>query len=588
MLFSTTSLSLFFVLLLVFTAIPICIYSFGYIKEYRGVYSIKYILAMTLFFVLSMIGVILANNSIVFLVFWELMSMLSFFLVIYEYKKSTNITSGIMYFIMTHISGLVLMIMFACLYKYTGSFDFSEISQRSYILTNNQQMWVFFLALIGFGAKAGLLPLHAWLPKAHPAAPSNISALMSALMLKVAIYGFIKVVFNFTGSVNSTIGIIVILVGVITAIYAILNAIVENDIKKLLAFSSIENIGIIFAALGLAIIFKSENLNVLSVITLSAALFHCLNHAVFKSLLFMSAGSVLYSTGTKNMDELGGLHRKLKFTTYCAFIGTMAVSCLPPLNGFVSEILIFKSFISAPNAIENTRLIFLIIAAGILLALTSAGAMYAAVKSFGITYLGEPRSSKAINVNKTPLSMNMALGITSLYALLLGLFAPFVVNTIANLTSTSVLRTSFETPLKILSNELTIVILVLYTLALMTFLLTKMTNKNTIKSVDDTWACGFNNVTASLQYKGSGFAQPLTRVLGAYVQYEKKSSIGDTVHLEQRVLDVIDTYVYKAILGIIYFLSKIIDRVNYGRVQLNILYIFLSLIVTLILVINLI
>ncbi|SMB90798.1 hydrogenase-4 component B [Desulfonispora thiosulfatigenes DSM 11270] len=582
----TDNLSIFFAFLICFTAIPVWIYSIGFVKQYSGEYSIKYILAMTLLFILSMLGVALANNSIVFLVFWELMSTLSFFLVIYEYKKSTNITSGIMYFIMTHISGLFLMVMFACLYKYTGSFEFSEISQKTNLLTSSQQTLLFFLALFGFGAKAGLLPFHAWIPKAYPAAPSNVSALMSSLMAKMSIYGFIRVCFDFIGDFYSNLGLIVMIVGIITAIYSILNALMQKDIKRLLSYSSAEHVGIIFAAIGLSIIFKSENQHILAIIALSAALFHSLNHTVFKSILFMSVGSVIYSTGTQNMDELGGLQRKMKFATYCAFIGTIAVSSLPPLNGFASEVLIFKSFISALNSITSTELIFLIIGCGILLALTSAGAMYAAVKSFGITYLGEPRTSKAIDTHKIPPSMNSALGITSLYALLLGLFAPLAVNKIANTVSSSILQTTFDVPLIILSNELTIVIFVFLAIVLLTFVLTNITNKRTIKSTNKTWACGFNNVTSKLQYSGDGFSQPLTRVLGNYVGYKKEISIDTTVHVEQKTIDIIETYIYKGVISIIYFLSKIIDKVNYGRIQLNILYIFVSLIVTLILVIN--
>lgn len=586
MLFLTDSLSLFFAMLIFFTAIPICIYSLGYVKQYKGEYSIKYMFTITLFFIISMLGVALANNSIVFLVFWELMSMLSFFLVIYEYKKSTNIKSGIMYFIMTHISGLFLMLMFAFLYKYTASFNFAEISQKVSLLTADQQRSIFFLALLGFGAKAGLLPFHAWIPRAYPSAPSNVSALMSSLMAKMSIYGFIRVSFSFIGDFYSNLGLIVMVVGIITAVYSILNALMQKDIKRLLSYSSAEHIGIIFAAIGLSIIFKSEGQHILALISLSAALFHSLNHTVFKSILFMSVGSVIYSTGTQNMDELGGLQRKMKFATYCTFIGTIAVASLPPLNGFASEVLIFKSFISALSSLTSTELIFIIIGAGILLALTSAGAMYAAVKSFGITYLGEPRTSKAINTKKIPFSINTALAITSVYALLLGLFAPFVVNKIANTASTSILKTTLDTPFVVLSNELTIVIFAFFTIVLLTFFLTRTSNKQRTKSVDRTWACGFNNVTAELQYRGDGFSHPLTRVLGTYVGYKKEVDIEDTVHVEQKTMDIIDAYLYKGILGIVYFLSKIIDKINYGRMQLNILYIFISLIITLILVIN--
>lgn len=580
-------LSLFFTFLILITSVPITIYSIGYVGEYKNTYSCKYNYFMTILFILSMLGVILANNSIVFLVFWELMSAISFFLVIYEYKKSETISSGIMYFIMTHISGLLLMVMFTLLFKYTGSFEFSEIIKEVGSLTVSQKTLIFSLALFGFGAKAGLIPLHSWLPKAHPAAPSNVSALMSGVMLKVAIYGFLRVMFMFMGELSPTYGIIVMVIGTLTAIYSILNAIVQDDIKKLLAFSSAENIGIIFAIAGLTMVFAALKMDTLATIALTATLFHSLNHAVFKSLLFMSAGSVLYSTGTKNMNELGGLHKKMKFATYCAFIGTIAISSIPPLNGFASEVLIFRSFIKAMTALPSTEIIFLVIGCGILLALTSGGAMYAAIKSFGITYLGEPRTYKAINTHKLPLSMNVGLGITSLYAVLLGIFAPFCVKEIAKI-ATNTLSISSSTEVTIFNSELTIVITALVIIFMLTLLLTTLGTKKQNDVVDETWACGFNNITPVLQYTGSGFSQPVTKVFGPCVSYEKEVKIKSNVLLKQKTQDIIEKYIYKNVIKLVNLLSTYITKINYGKIQLSISYIFISLIVTLILVFKLI
>ncbi|WDC85180.1 proton-conducting transporter membrane subunit [Caloramator sp. mosi_1] len=266
-------------------------------NEYKKEYSITYFWFFTFLFVISMILTVFSSNIISFMVFWELMSISSFFLVIYEHKKYSTIHTGIFYFIMTHISGLTLMIMFALLYKYTGKLYFSDIQFAT--LNTKQINTIFYLSIIGFGAKAGLIPLHAWLPKAHPAAPSNISSLMSGVMLKVAIYGFILVNFVVVNNSNLINGLVLLIIGLVTAVISILNGIFQKDIKALLAYSSAENVGLIFSTIALSIILNSQNIKVGALVALVAALYHILNHSVFKSLLFANAGSVLFATSTK-------------------------------------------------------------------------------------------------------------------------------------------------------------------------------------------------------------------------------------------------------------------------------------------------
>ena len=252
-------LSLYFLVLILLISIPIIIYTKGYIKEYQEKYSTKYFWLMMMTFIFAMVGVVLSGNSICFLFFWELMSVASFLLVIYDYTNKENVKSGVLYFIMTHISGLFLIVMFGMLYKFTGEMDFKGIMDKAYLLTNPEKLTILILGLIGFGTKAGLMPLHAWLPKAHPAAPSNISALMSGVMLKIALYGFIRVSFVFINKVPLGFGLAVMLIGALSALYSIINGLFQEDIKKLLAYSSAENIGMIFSTLGLAMIFNCYN-----------------------------------------------------------------------------------------------------------------------------------------------------------------------------------------------------------------------------------------------------------------------------------------------------------------------------------------
>lgn len=572
-------ISIFFALLIITVFIPIIIYSMGYIKEYKNKYSTNYNIFLIVLFTLSMLCVVFANDSITFLIFWEIMSASSFFLVIYEYKNKENIKSGIMYFIMTHISGFFLMVMFAFLYKYTGSINFDEFQKASYGFTIAQKNTIFILALLGFGAKAGFVPLHAWLPKAHPSAPSNASALMSGVMLKVSIYGFIRVSFSFMKDIPIYLSLIVVVLGALTAIFAILNALVQKDIKKLLAYSSAENIGIILSTLGLSLVFLNFDLKELAIITFTAALFHILNHAIFKSLLFASAGSVLYATGTKNMNELGGLYNKMKFATICAFIGTASISAIAPLNGFASELLIFKSFIIGTVTIKDTWTAVILMMCIVIIALTSGAALYASVKSFGITYLGQARSEKANSIHKIPASMNTGLGFLALMCILLGVFSPFAIKLISNV-SVSILNTGVNT-VQINNNyEVTMVAAIIVVITLIITIISKNLDSKNKTTIKETWGCGFNNMKPYMQYSGNGLSQPATTLFGNIVGYSKKVKKGSSMSLKNKAFDKLERYLYDPIVNIVNYIASNIVKIHTGKIQVYTLYIFVSLLVT--------
>lgn len=578
-------LSLFFTILIILIFIPVFIYSFGYVSEYKGKYLGSYNIFLTVLFGLSMVFVVLAKDSMTFMVFWEIMSASSFFLVIYEYKDTNNIHSGINYFIMTHISGFFLMVMFSFLFKYTGTMNFDGLMDFAPELSNSQTILIFILAVLGFGAKAGFVPLHAWLPRAHPSAPSNASALMSGVMLKVSLYGLIRVMFYFLKDISAILSLILVIIGVTSAIYAILNALVQKDIKKLLAYSSAENIGIILATIGLSLVFKSYHMVELSAISLMAALFHILNHAVFKSLLFTSAGSVLFATGTKNMNELGGLYSKMKFATICAFIGTAAISVIPPFNGFASEFLIFKTFVMASASIPSGWPALVIIFAGILLALTSGATVYTSVKSFGITYLGSSRSEKAEHVHKIPVTMNIGLGILGILCILLGVLSPYVLNLIAKV-SANTLQINETLIQSSISYEITILSIILFVMIIILTLLSKVCTKNNNITIKDTWACGFNNLNSNMQYTGNGLSQPMTRLFPRIVGYSKKTRKTSHIYVQDSVFDVVEKYMYEPIVSIINAISKMVVRIQMGKVQVYVMYIFIALVLTILLVYN--
>jgi len=572
-------LSIFFIGLIIVTTVPNIIYSIGYTEEYRKDYSLKYLWTMMAMFVISMAGVVLSDNSISFMIFWELMSVSSFFLVIFEHKKSETIKAGIMYFIMTHISGILVMIMFILIAKFTGTYDFNALTGGAGNITGPQQLAILIMALAGFGSKAGLVPLHAWLPKAHPAATSNVSAMMSGIMLKIAIYGFIRVAFIFAQDVSVYFGVFVMLIGTITAIYAVINSLAQNDIKKLLAYSSAENMGMIFAVLGLSLILRSLGLQALSALALAAAMFHILNHGIFKSLLFMSAGSVLFATSTKNMNELGGLYKKMKFATICAFVGTAAIAAVPPLNGFAGEILIYANFIMALSQVKIPWIAMMILFCGIILALTGGGVIWASVKSFGMTYLGEPRSKKAEEVHEIPSSMKAGMAILSAFAVLFGVFSPFIINLIYGWTSGNPAA-------RAVGYEITIVSVVLLIVAVVVYFAVKKLVKGEPDAVGGTWTCGFNDFKPYMEYSPDGFVQPGMRIFGNAAGYKKEVKIDGAIHTRARVKDVIEANVYRRVIWAVDYLASKIIKIHYGKIQIYVSYIFITLIISMILVLK--
>lgn len=575
-------LSAFFTFLIFLIVIPVTIYSFGYLKEYKNNYSIKYFWTLFILFILSMTGVVLARNGIVFMVFWEVMSITSFFLVIYEHRNKENLKAGINYFVMTHISGLFLMLMFGFIYKFTGSMDFIEIARLQNTIQSKGLIFTF--ALIGFGAKAGLLPLHGWLPKAHPSAPSNVSALMSGVMLKVAVYGFIRVIFVLLGGVSYKYGFIVLALGTLTAIYTIINSLLQSDIKKLLAYSSAENIGVIFAVIGLAIILNNLKLYEISILALTAGLFHVLNHGVFKSLLFTGAGSTLFATGTKNMNELGGLHKKMKFTAICVFIGTAAISSVPPLNGFASESLILISFIKSAYLLNSKKLLLSIILCGITLSLVAGGAIFSAVKAFGITYLGEPRSEKAVHIHEIPLSMKIGMGILALYSVVFGVFSPFIISEISKGLSNTLMNKQYIA--SAFGYEVTTIALLFILIILLIIFASKILDKGKNIEVSATWGCGFSTFKPNMQYSGDGYSQPAARYFGVFAGYKKEANVKNVIVLKQKTQDVIEKLIYRPVIYGFSLMSEKIVKIHYGKIQLYIAYILIAVIVSITLVIK--
>ncbi|HSK29874.1 MAG TPA: proton-conducting transporter membrane subunit, partial [Candidatus Limnocylindria bacterium] len=343
--FGVDRLSAFFVVVIALGAIPAALYAIGYTREHASTHSLAGMGVSFNVFVIAMILVPLARNVMTFLVLWELMSLASYFLVITEHEREETLRAGWVYFVMTHAGFAALLVGFLLLAQATGTMSFTEWKVAAGTLDATSRNVIFILFALGFGLKAGIIPLHVWLPRAHPAAPSHVSALMSGVMIKLGVYGIVRVAFDWLGAGPIWWGATILIVGAISGVLGVLYALVDADLKRLLAYSSVENIGIIMLGLGAAMLFQASHLPGLAALALVAGLYHTLNHAAFKSLLFMGAGAVLHATHTRNMEELGGLIKRMPQTAVFFLVGSLAIAALPPFNGFISEWLTFQSLL---------------------------------------------------------------------------------------------------------------------------------------------------------------------------------------------------------------------------------------------------
>lgn len=601
------TLSAFFILLISLVALPISIYSLGYMKEYDHQEEIsghpKYNLGVFGFlynlFLISMILVVSANHALLFLLAWELMAVVSYFLVLYEGKENSQcLPAGFFYIVMTHLGTAFIIAAFFLLFQSTGSLEFDAFRGQGQLLPDVLKSLVFLAAFTGFGAKAGIVPLHGWLPEAHPVAPSNISALMSAVMLKTAIYGMLRFFFDFLGQGPWWWGGTVLLIGGVTALVGVLYALMEKDIKRLLAYSSIENIGIILLGLGLALLFFSYHLTALALLALVALLYHALNHAIFKSLLFAGAGAILYSTHTRNMDELGGLIKVMPLVSGLFLIGTLSIAAMPPFNGFVSEWLLFQSLLQGA-AIPSTLSKVVIPLAGATLALTGALAAVVSVKLFGITFLGMPRSNRVSHAKPLPSAIKVGMGLLVFGCITLGLGAYGVIflleksalsllpeGTTPILTATwitaSIAPKFSSLSMPVLLFALTLPILVLYL-----FLKGKSLGKIEHRG---TWDCGFKELKPRMEYTETAYAKPLRIIFQKvflptrefekkyyFPYFPKKMKYTGTIGMASFFND----YLYKPVVTLVMNIADRVRLLHGGSINVYLAYIFATLILIL-------
>ena len=394
------------------------IYAWGYAKSYLGK-RLRLLGGLWNAFLLSMVLVLLAADVFSFLLAWELMAVVSFLLVNHEAEKKAAHNAAYQYLVMTHIGTAAIMIAFLMIGSQAGSLDFAVLGQG--VLSDNVRNAAFITAFAGFALKAGLLPLHVWLPNAHPAAPSHVSALMSGVMLKIALYGFGRFIFQFLGPMEFWWGAFVLVVGLLSAVLGALYAQMEKDIKRILAYSSVENMGIIFGAFGCGMVLMTTPRHDYALIGFLAAVVHSLNHSVMKSLLFMSAGAVMHATDSKDIEKMGGLGKLMPWTAVFTLVGSMGLSALPLTGGFVGEWLALQSFVTLAGSSEGQGLRLLGALAFVLFGLASALAVGCFVRLYGVVFLGRNRSRLVERAHESDWSMRLGMGLAAILVLLLGI-----------------------------------------------------------------------------------------------------------------------------------------------------------------------
>lgn len=479
-------------------------------------------------FLAGMTLVVLAADAFTFLLSWEFMSLASWALVMAHHRVRDNAQAGYVYIVMASFGTFALLLAFGMLAGPDGSYAFSAM--REGVRMPWQEGVILFLVLLGAGSKAGLAPLHVWLPLAHPAAPSHVSALMSGVMTKVAVYAFVRVVFDLLGGTGWEAGLVILVLGGASAVLGVLQALMHTDIKKILACSTVENIGIVFIGLGLSLAFGAGHMPALAALALSAALFHVFNHALFKSLLFFGAGAVVHATGARDLDKMGGLIHRMPVTAVCLLIGCAAISSLPPLNGFASEWVLLQAILQSP-ALPEWGLKVSIPAVGCLLALSAALAGACFVRIFGVAFLGRPRTPQAAQAHEVDRFSLGAMVFLAGACILAGVFPGLVMGgfqeTVRDLipgASAPLHRWVSLIPVsadRSAYNGMLVFVLVLMA-AGVTALLARRVASSALRR-GPAWDCGFPGNSPLFQYGAGSFVQPIRRVFGARIFHARES-----------------------------------------------------------------
>ncbi|PYQ74735.1 MAG: hydrogenase 4 subunit B [Acidobacteria bacterium] len=586
------SLGALFLALVCSVGLFAAIYGFTYTADYDGRRSLRFFGLMFNAFLLGMSLVPCAANVFTFLFAWELMAVASYFLVMTEHESSDARAAGLWYAAMAHFGFVLLLPMFLIMAPAAGATAFVDLRAGASALPPAARSTVFALALAAFGSKAGVVPLHVWLPRAHPAAPSHVSALMSGVMIKLGVYGLLRVTADFLGTGPAWWGGLVLAVGSLSALGGVLYALTENDLKRLLAYSSVENVGVIFLGIGAALVLQSYGLPALAMVGFGAALLHTVNHACFKTLLFLAAGNVLHGAHTRNMEQMGGLIKGMPVTAMAFLIGSAAAAALPPLNGFASEWMVFQALLSGAQIPKPEVAIGSPLAVGVL-ALTSGLAAATFVKAFGISFLAMPRSDAAAAAREPHWSAWTALGAFAAATVVLGLFAPSAIaamyRIVESVTATPRDVTGGGGIWLLSANGVAAVspLLIAVLVASVAFVaFASIRARGFDVRVADTWGCGRIRQTARMEYTSSAFAEPLRRIFSEL--YRPTEDFSVSVHPEARLIIRSITYttrivpwiekaLYEPVTRGARAIAASVRRLQAGSVHLYLLYIAAAL-----------
>jgi hydrogenase-4 component B len=584
------ALSGFFLLLLGVSGAGISTFAAGYFRFGEGT-APGLLCLLYHVFLASMALVVLADDAYFFMVAWETMALSSYFLVTSQHRIPEIRRAGFLYLLMAHIGAICILLSFGVLQG--GSWQFTFDAMRAARLTPFWASTAFLLALLGFGAKAGLVPLHVWLPEAHPAAPSPVSAMMSGLMLKTAVYGMLRITFDLLHLRFWWWGVLILALGLFSALFGAIFAAVQTDMKRLLAYSSIENIGLIFTGVGLAVVFEASNLHLFAALALSAALIHALNHSLFKSLLFLATGSVLHATKQRSLGKLGGLIRRMPWVAAVALVGTLSIAGLPPLNGFVSEWLLLQSFLFTPQ-IPHPFINMLVPLGAAVLALTVALAAYVMVKFYGVIFLGTPREASLVDAHDAGWLERLGLAWLALGCVLIGLLPQLALRAAGAVTGKLLGQvvmpsSSFWWIAPIAAKQASYSGLLLLTGIIgvfgITFVLVRVIAHGRVRRTAP-WDCGYPWQTVRMQDTAEGFGQPIRHIFGPFFRMERDlpspSDIAPRyrIHVEDRVWRVI----YLPIARSVQWLADQMSILQGGRLAVYLLYSFLTLIALLVFV----
>ncbi len=582
------ALSRVFLVLLGSAAAGVSLFASGYFRKGEG--TAPGLLGLQYHVFLASMGfVLLADDAYAFMVAWESMALASYFLVTSQHGIPEIRSAGFLYLLMAHVGAIAILLSFGILQGGTWQFTFDAM--RAADLSTVWASAAFLLALFGFGAKAGLIPLHVWLPEAHPAAPSPVSALMSGVMLKTAIYGVLRVTFDLLGEPQWWWGLVPLALGLATALFGVVFAAVQTDMKRLLAYSSIENVGVLFTGIGLAIVFHGVGMDRLAALALVAVLYHALNHAFMKSLLFLGTGAVLHATGQRNLGRLGGLIHRMPWAGWLTLVGVLAIAGLPPLNGFVSEWLLLQSLLFS-HEVPRPFVNMLLPLGAAVVALAAALAGYVMVKFFGVVFLGQPREATLSNAHDVDGLEKAGLAWLAIGCIALGLLPTQVIHALGYATGQlvgSALDLSGSPwwliaplPDRAASYSPAILLVVIVAVVAVTFLVVRAVYRRPVRHAPP-WDCGFGRLDARMQDTAEGFGQPIRHIFDAAFAMERElpSPLDTAPKYRVTVGDRIWRTLYLPLGGIVQRAADALAWLQQGRISAYLTYSFITLIVLL-------